>query len=435
MSIPDPLTSITDRLGPDWTTLREVSEAFIFDVPLRASGTSFALEGLRNLPTSQAPLELVSDVPLATVKEALEVTGCAVIESVPGRMLVRLPSGSVVSVVSSYALSGGEVWPFELAAVELPSLRRSGPSEGWSDLSSGVVSHLPPRLSSVSVWRQVGAVAASGLSVSADVLAACHKVPEAPCGVVARGLLGVVSAPFSAAGLEAGRAAGLWRGRLGVLSELSFDPPAGAHHKDVWTHTLRVVEGVPADDPELRLAALLHDVGKLRTRRVADGQVAFPNHESVGAHMARDLLVGLGFPEATVSVVERLVALHLRPHGLAGWSESAVRRLRSDAGPLFERLVLLSKADVTTRFDDRRRRIHDDLDALLDRAQAQEREESLAALRPPIDGRQVMARLGLAPGPKVGEVMRLLSDRVRQLGELSEAEAWDLVDVWAATNL
>jgi poly(A) polymerase len=197
-----------------------------------------------------------------------------------------------------------------------------------------------------------------------------------------------------------------------------------------------VVERCP-DDLVLRLAALFHDVGKPATRRfVAGGKVTFHHHEVVGAKLARKRLTALRYPTRTVGQITQLVALHLRFHGYQdrGWTDSAVRRYVRDAGSpeQLRRLNLLTRADVTTQ---NRRRAHalqtamDDLERRVERLREQ---EELDALRPPLNGHQIMAHLGLRPGPEVGEAYRFLLDARIERGPLSEAEGYELLDAWAA---
>ena len=218
-------------------------------------------------------------------------------------------------------------------------------------------------------------------------------------------------------------------------------------HKDVYEHTLTVLEQamdletgpegpVPAPDLVLRLAALLHDIGKPATRRfLPDGTVTFHGHDHVGARMTARRLRALRFDKQTVKDVSRLVELHLRFHGYAdaAWSDSAVRRYVTDAGPLLERLHRLTRADVTTR--NRRKaamlsHAYDDLEA---RIAALSRQEELDAIRPELDGGQIMAELGLEPGPVVGEAYRFLLDLRMEKGPVGpEAARQALRSWWAA---
>ena len=219
-------------------------------------------------------------------------------------------------------------------------------------------------------------------------------------------------------------------------------------HKDVYEHTLTVLDQaidletgpdgpVPGPDLVLRLAAIMHDVGKPATRRfLPDGTVTFHGHDHVGARMTRKRLTALRFDKQTVKDVTRLVELHLRFHGYAeaGWSDSAVRRYVADAGPLLERLHRLTRADVTTRNRRRARMLdaaYDDLEA---RIAALAAAEELAAIRPDLDGEQIMAELGVGPGPVVGEAYRFLLDLRMEKGPVGEELARQALRSWWAAR-
>ncbi len=215
---------------------------------------------------------------------------------------------------------------------------------------------------------------------------------------------------------------------------LSEDP---AHrHKDVFAHTVAVVERA-RPDRILRLAALLHDIGKPKTRSFGPGsRVSFHHHEVVGARMARERMQALRYPAADVAAVSRLVELHLRFHGYeegaGGWTDSAVRRYVRDAGPLLRLLNELTRADCTTRNQRKAAELATRMDRLEERIDALARAESLAALRPELDGVQVMEHLGVGPGQVVGEALaHLLEIRIEE-GPLGEDEARRRLDRWWA---
>ena len=218
-------------------------------------------------------------------------------------------------------------------------------------------------------------------------------------------------------------------------------------HKDVYEHTLTVLQRaitledgpggpVPGPDLVLRLAALLHDIGKPRTRRFEPGGgVSFHHHEVVGAKMAAARLRALRFDRDTVRQVARLVELHLRFHGYgeAGWTDSAVRRYVTDAGPLLPRLNKLTRADCTTRNRRKAERLtaaYDELEARIERLQAQ---EQLDAVRPDLDGNAIMEILGIPPGREVGEAWTFLKDLRLERGPLPpETARQELLRWWAA---
>ena len=220
-------------------------------------------------------------------------------------------------------------------------------------------------------------------------------------------------------------------GFLPELSALEMEQDPVQRHKDVLRHTFAVVERCEPD-VVLRLAALLHDIGKPSTRRIGPDGVSFHHHEVVGARMAEERLRALRYPNAVIDDVRKLVELHLRFHGYGeGWTDAAVRRYVHDAGPLLDKLNQLTRADVTTR-DPRRaerfQRLQDDLEERIARLAE---EENLAAMRPPLDGRQVMEHLGIEPGPVVGEALAYLMEVRMDRGEIGEDEAYALLDAWA----
>jgi poly(A) polymerase len=206
-------------------------------------------------------------------------------------------------------------------------------------------------------------------------------------------------------------------------------------HKDVLAHTIAVVAKTR---PSLivRMAALLHDVGKPKTRSIGSKGVSFHHHEVVGARMARDRLRALRFPNEQVDDISQLVYLHLRFHGYGDdvWSDSAVRRYVRDAGPLLEDLNELTRCDCTTRNARRARMLAERMDALEARiAELREREE-LEAIRPDLDGQAVMAHLGIPPGRAVGEALAMLLEARLDEGPLDEAEAYRRLDEWWAAR-
>jgi poly(A) polymerase len=206
-------------------------------------------------------------------------------------------------------------------------------------------------------------------------------------------------------------------------------------HKDVLAHTIAVVAKTR---PSLivRMAALLHDVGKPKTRSIGPKGVSFHHHEVVGARMARDRLRALRFPNEQVDDISQLVYLHLRFHGYGDdvWSDSAVRRYVRDAGPLLDDLNELTRCDCTTRNERRARLLAARMDALEARiAELREREE-LEAIRPDLDGQAVMAHLGIPPGRAVGEALAMLLEARLDEGPLEEAEAYRRLDEWWAAR-
>jgi poly(A) polymerase len=240
-------------------------------------------------------------------------------------------------------------------------------------------------------------------------------------------------APVPSLGLELVVGTGLADLFLPELPALALEQDPVHKHKDVLRHTYAVVENTDANDRVLRIAALLHDIGKPRTREITPEGVQFHHHEVVGARMATDRMRELRYPNHEIDDVAKLIELHLRFHGYGdGWSDAAVRRYVRDAGPLLDRLNQLTRADVTTgnRFRAKQfRALQDDLEERIARLAE---EENLESLRPPLDGLQVMEHLDLAPGPVVGEALAYLMELRIERGPIEEAEAFRLLDAWAA---
>jgi poly(A) polymerase len=213
-------------------------------------------------------------------------------------------------------------------------------------------------------------------------------------------------------------------------------------HKDVYTHSLVVLEQAierETDGPDLvlRLAALLHDIGKPATRRrEPDGRVSFHHHEVVGAKLTRRRLRELRYPRAVVDEVSQLVFLHLRFHGYGTgeWTDSAVRRYVTDAGPLLDRLHALVRSDCTTRNRRRAAALQRSYDSLEQRIAALRAQEELDAIRPDLDGNAIMQLLGIPPGPLVGRAYKHLLALRMERGPLGAEEAEAELRRWAAEN-
>ena len=214
-------------------------------------------------------------------------------------------------------------------------------------------------------------------------------------------------------------------------------------HKDVLTHTFAVVDNVrPHDELDedhrnfdfrtVRLAALFHDVGKPRTRGFQKGKgTTFHHHDVVGAKMTRRRLTELRFSSDDVSSITELVALHLRFHTYRlGWSDSAVRRYVRDAGDLLSELNVLTRCDCTTRNEKKARTLSRRMDELEKRIAELAAAEELAALRPELDGSQVMEHLGLRPGPEIGRALAFLMEIRLEEGLIGEEAARARLDEW-----
>ena len=230
---------------------------------------------------------------------------------------------------------------------------------------------------------------------------------------------------------------------LPELPMLQLEVDEHHRHKDVYEHSLTVLEQCitlerehePNCEPDLtlRLAALLHDIGKPKTRRFeGDGRVSFHHHEVVGARMVRKRLTALRFPNDMIDEVSRLVELHLRFHGYGSgeWTDSAVRRYVRDAGDLLVRLHKLTRADCTTRNRQRALRLQRTYDDLEVRIARLAEEEELAAIRPDLDGREIMEILQIPAGPTVGEAYRYLMEVRLDSGPLGKDRAREILLSW-----
>lgn len=234
---------------------------------------------------------------------------------------------------------------------------------------------------------------------------------------------------------------GLAQQVLPELPALRLESDEHHRHKDVYEHSLTVLEqaiDLEQNGPDLvlRLAALLHDIGKPRTRRFEkDGRVSFHHHEVVGAKMVKKRMTELKYSNDMVKDVSKLVELHLRFHGYGDgeWTDSAVRRYVRDAGPLLERLHKLTRSDCTTRNKRKAAALSRTYDGLEERiAQLQEQEE-LDAIRPDLDGNEIMKTLGVGPGPVIGKAYAFLLELRLEHGPMEhDAAVEKLKEWWAA---
>src|SRR3984885_5282377 len=232
---------------------------------------------------------------------------------------------------------------------------------------------------------------------------------------------------------------------LPEVSRLRMEADEHHRHKDVYQHSLTVlrqaIELEPRyglqDDLVVRLAAILHDIGKPKTRRpLPAGKVAFHHHEVVGAKLTRKRLAALRFPNDVVRDVSQLVELHLRFHGYGEgeWTDSAVRRYVRDAGPLLSRLHVLTRADCTTRNARKAERLARAYDSLEERIAVLSEQEELDKIRPDLNGDEIMAILGLREGPLVGKAYRFLMEIRMTEGEIGKDRASQELRRWAAAE-
>ena len=225
------------------------------------------------------------------------------------------------------------------------------------------------------------------------------------------------------------------------VPKLQLEVDEHHHHKDVYQHSLTVLEQAIALEDRLkgpnlviRLAALLHDIGKPKTKRLIDGGgVSFHHHEVVGAKMTRERLKSLRFDAELIKQVSKLVFLHLRFHGYGNgeWTDSAVRRYVRDAGDLLEHLHVLTRADCTTRNRAKAEALAKSYDSLEDRITKLAQEEELSKIRPDLDGQEIMKVLGIKPGPLVGKAYEHLLELRIEEGPLGKERAeMELLTWW-----
>ena len=237
---------------------------------------------------------------------------------------------------------------------------------------------------------------------------------------------------------------GLCEKFLPEIPKLRLEIDEHHHHKDVYEHTLTVVEQSMALEDRLggpnlvaRLAALMHDVGKPKTRAlIPGGGVSFHHHEVVGARMTKERLKKLRFDHEVVEDVSQLVFLHLRFHGYGdgAWTDSAVRRYVRDAGDLLTHLHVLTRADCTTRNRKKAENLATHYNSLEDRITQLMEEEELLKIRPDLDGHAIMKLLGIPAGPKIGKAYDYLLELRLEHGPLGEERAEAELRKWWAEN-
>jgi poly(A) polymerase len=341
-------------------------------------------------------------------------------------------------------------------ALKLPDLVLVDPCNGLDDLLAGVLrTPIAPEESfrddPLRMMRAARFVSQLGVSVHPDTVAAMSMMSERLADISAERvrdeLVRILSSSAPREGLELLVETGLAEVFLPELPALQLESDEHAHHKDVYQHTLTVLDQAigeekqrhPGEAPDLvlRLAALLHDIGKPATRRFeAGGVVTFYHHDVVGAKLAKKRLTALRFDNDTIAAVCRLIELHLRFFGYAdqAWSDSAVRRYVRDSGDSLERLHMLVRADVTTRNKRKADRLafaYDDLEA---RIAALAELEELQSLRPALDGEQIMQILGIGPGREVGQAYSFLMEVRLDDGVIPEEEATKRLLAWWASR-
>ncbi|MEP6649464.1 MAG: CCA tRNA nucleotidyltransferase [Lapillicoccus sp.] len=479
--LPELLRAAVARLAPDIPVGQELGQRFA------AAGHELALVGgpVRDafLGRTSPDLDFTTD---ATPDQTLEVIrGWADAQWEIGRAFgtIGLRKGRHLIEVTTYrsdvydrtsrkptvtfgsALAGDLVrrdFTVNAMAVRFPSLEFVDEHDGLADLAARVLrTPSAPEESfaddPLRMMRAARFASQLGFSVAREVQAAMTAAASSLTMVSAERireeLTKLVMSDSPRAGLTLLVDTGLADVFLPELPALQLEVDEHHHHKDVYQHSLtvleqairlegpRVVPGVSApetvegSDLVLRLAALLHDVGKPATRRFEPGGgVSFHHHELVGAKLMTKRLRELRYDKETITAVARLVELHLRFHGYGTgeWTDSAVRRYVTDAGPLLPRLHLLTRSDSTTRNARKAQRLartYDDLEARIERLKA---AEELAALRPELDGKEIGEILGVPPGKVIGQAYRFLLGVRLDEGPIGKDAARERLLAWWA---
>ncbi len=344
-------------------------------------------------------------------------------------------------------------------ALTLPAEQLEDPFGGVVDLAHKVL-RTPGRPEDsfsddpLRMMRAARFAAQLGFTVAPEVVAAmvdmADRISIVSAERVRDELVKLMLAPDPVRGLRLLVDTGLAAHVLPEVPALALERDEHHRHKDVYEHSLTVLEqsidlehrlteqtgGGP--DFTSRFAALMHDVGKPKTRRfVENNLVTFHHHDVVGAKLTRKRMQALKFSKDQTDAVAKLVELHLRFHGYGSgeWTDSAVRRYVRDAGDQLERLHVLTRADCTTRNKRKAellRRTYDDLEVRI--ARLSEAEE-MASIRPDLDGNQIMEILGIGPGREVGEAYRHLLELRLDNGPMGEEPAKAALLQWAATRV
>ena len=338
-------------------------------------------------------------------------------------------------------------------ALNLMNQQFVDPYGGLADLAAGILrTPFPPERSfsddPLRMMRAARFTAQLGFRVTPEVQAAmtgmADRIQIVSAERVRDELSKLLLCDHPREGLDLMVTTGLADYVLPELPALRLEADEHHRHKDVYQHSLTVLDQAIAleksrgHEPDLtdRLAALLHDIGKPATREFADdGGVSFHHHDVVGAKLVKKRLKALRFPNEVVQDVAKLVELHLRFHGYGDgqWTDSAVRRYVRDAGDQLERLHILTRSDCTTRNQRRANRLRAAYDHLERRIGELAAQEELGSMRPDLDGTQIMALLGIRPGPEVGQAYQYLLQRRIDEGPLGEERATrELLEWWAA---
>ncbi len=324
-------------------------------------------------------------------------------------------------------------------ALELPSMELIDPFNGLGDLmTKRLATPLDPLVSfdddPLRMLRAARFVARFSLIPDSELVAAIEKMADRLSIVSAERIRDeldrLMILPVPSTGLWFVVNTGLAAHFLPELPGLELEQDPIHHHKDVLAHTLAVVDKT-SPDRLLRLSALFHDVGKPKTRAFTDGGVTFHHHEVVGARMTKKRMEALRYSNEDVEIVTSLVDLHLRFHTYRlGWTDKAVRRYVRDAGDQLIRLNELTRCDCTTRNARKAKALAARMDELEARIEELRAQEEIDAIRPDLDGAQIMDHLNITPSRAVGEALNFLLDLRMDEGPLGEEEAFRRLDSW-----
>ena len=340
-------------------------------------------------------------------------------------------------------------------ALRVPDLQFVDPFGGASDLSKGVLrTPVDPRQSfdddPLRMMRAVRFVAQLGFRIAPDAAEAItsmrDRIDIVSAERVRDELTKLLLSDRPRAGLEALVESGLADIVFPEIPALQLQIDEHHRHKDVFEHTMIVLERaialetgpdgpVPAPDLTLRLAAVMHDIGKPKTRRFEPGgKVSFHHHDAVGAKMTRKRLKALRFDHHLVEDVSELVNMHLRFHGYVDepWTDSAVRRYVKDAGHLYERLNRLTRADATTQNKRKAMIFSQAMDEMEERVRELKKKEDFDAIRPDLDGNEIMELLGLEPGPMIGRAYKHMLEYRLDNGPVDHDVAVEELKRWYA---
>ncbi|WP_445290488.1 CCA tRNA nucleotidyltransferase [Arthrobacter sp. ERGS1:01] len=340
-------------------------------------------------------------------------------------------------------------------ALRLPGLELVDPYGGAADLAAGVLRTPGTPQQSFSddplrMMRAARFASQLGFDVHPDVRQAMTGMAERISIISAERvrdeLVKLICGAHPRAGIDLLVETGLADLVLPEVPALKLETDEHHRHKDVYQHSLQVLEQaaaletgpdgpVPGPDFVLRFAALMHDVGKPKTRRFEPGgAVSFRHHDLAGAKLTAKRMKALRFDNDSIKAVARLVELHMRFYGYgdAGWTDSAVRRYVTDAGPVLERLHRLTRSDVTTRNQRKADRLSFAYDDLEERIAVLAEQEELDSIRPDLDGAAIMELLGLKPGPVVGRAYKHLLELRMDQGPLDHADAVAALQSWWA---